>query len=842
MHRQQRDKLLNILNTAQSLQEKLPGLVDSEARVTVLTSCQQAAISIGETLENSGEDDNGIVHLLEQYCEMIFGLSQLEIIGASDIQDVQLQLEEVRQRLVNFPTKYRVVFLPYKADMWDSLESIWRACEADPTCECDVVPIPYFELNREEKKWEPRYDGARFPKDVPITNYEYYKLEEMKPDIAYIHNPYDDCNRVTTVHPYYYSAELKKNARKLVYVPYFANAGFIAPDQQALPVCRNMDYMVVQSEAAKETCNQTHFYNKILPLGSPKFDKVIKKANSGLEIPEEWKWVIGGRKTLMLNTTINDLLVWGEKLIDKLRYFFELIKEESRVAIIWRPHPLLEATIKSMRPHLLDKYVELVSYFKHEEVGVFDLTGDVSNTVAIADGYVGSGYSSVINLFGVCGKPIYLFDNKFFEEVEPKTKKEICFQALTCFNGKVYGIPENLNGLLEVDDKCVKLLNNFQNDPQWLTPYWNMAECCGKLYFSPHRAMNTCEYDVANNSYAKLSDVGRALDVHFLKNVDAKNKVFFLPLNDFLMMEYDVHTCKWNYHTECMADLWDDDEFLPGMWRTCGSAAFGDFLWITTGHTNKVLRFNIIDGSYSVHSIGEKSRGYSGIVADAAGLWMVDGNSGELVRWIYGAKGVGVYGVPDAYECWKNVHGIMRTCVELIDMGKYFVTVPADANCMVRFDKESGESCLLVPEFWKNASEMVNGFVPRYVFTGGAGVRIDDTHLLVQRKCDCAMAKVDVINNTYEQFVPTLSDEDFDKLMAGEDGFEKAGKLDYFCRRESKIFTISGFIDDLVEGRLEDVRERQLEALSTLAANLDGTCGEKVHEYMMDVLESEEVQ
>ena len=27
-----------------------------------------------------------------------------------------------------------VVFLPYKASMWDSLESVWKAAEEDPDC------------------------------------------------------------------------------------------------------------------------------------------------------------------------------------------------------------------------------------------------------------------------------------------------------------------------------------------------------------------------------------------------------------------------------------------------------------------------------------------------------------------------------------------------------------------------------------------------------------------------------------------------------------------------------------------------------------------------------------
>ena len=45
------------------------------------------------------------------------------------------------------PKKKEIVFLPYKASMWDSLESIWQAARADAACHAVVIPIPYAERN-----------------------------------------------------------------------------------------------------------------------------------------------------------------------------------------------------------------------------------------------------------------------------------------------------------------------------------------------------------------------------------------------------------------------------------------------------------------------------------------------------------------------------------------------------------------------------------------------------------------------------------------------------------------------------------------------------------------------
>lgn len=422
MHIRMKKQLHNILNTLQNIHSKLPPLKMDE-RIALLEKCQQAAIAIGENIEKNVIEDPKIIPLLEEYCEKIYMLSQVEEISSANMSDINSFLSVIREHIENLPGKYRVVFLPYKADMWDSLESIWRAFSKDARCECDVVPIPYFEANREEEKWEPRYDGARFPKDVPITSYEYYRLEEMQPDIAFIHNPYDNCNYITSVHPAFYSDELKKYVKNLVYVPYYANTGFIGEDFQQLPSFLNMDYMIVQSDLAKESCKGKVFYDKILPLGSPKFDNIIYKTKNGVQIPDAWKVLLQNKKSLMLNTTINDLLNNEQRLLKKLKHFFETVKNQQNVAIIWRPHPLLEATVKAMRPELFEEYQRLVEYFVENQVGILDTTGDVSNTVVIAGGYIGSSYSSVVNLFTVSGKPVFLFDSQMIYE------KSICGDA-----------------------------------------------------------------------------------------------------------------------------------------------------------------------------------------------------------------------------------------------------------------------------------------------------------------------------------------------------------------------------------------------------------------------------
>ena len=145
-------------------------------------------------------------------------------------------------------TKLKIAFFPYKISMWDSLESIWEAASRDERCECQLVPIPYYTKNEAGEVEAEHYEGDRFP--ASALDYRTYFPEQEKPDIMYIHNPYDQYNKVTMVDPRFFSTELKKAGGLLVYVPYYM-AGCAVKYESMLNSCGNMgavysDYIIVQ--------------------------------------------------------------------------------------------------------------------------------------------------------------------------------------------------------------------------------------------------------------------------------------------------------------------------------------------------------------------------------------------------------------------------------------------------------------------------------------------------------------------------------------------------------------------------------------------------------------------
>ena len=423
MFQADKDNLFELLASMSEMHKVVSDSKDIKKRNEYLMDCQQAAITIGETLEEQEKQHQklypkmaDIVKVLEQYCEEIYQISQNNDARINrQVKHLEKKLVSVRRELRKLPVRQRIVFLPYKADMWDSLESIYLAAKEDVRCEAIVCPIPYYEKDAIKDEWVFKYEGTRFPHEIPITYFEQLDLSATKVDAAYIHNPYDNYNLVTAVHPKYYSDELKKHVRKLIYVPYYMDGAVFSVNLRGLPVMQNADWIVMASDYMKEGCRQESFYPKILPFGSPKFDRLIRLDREEKSIPDEWKWALEDKKVLLLNTSINELLEMNDLLLKKLEVVFNLIRENDSLALIWRPHPLLESTIRAMRPGLMEEYQSLIRYYMDEKIGIYDTTSDADRSAILSDGYIGSRYSSIIRLFEVLGKPVYRFSYTYEE-------------------------------------------------------------------------------------------------------------------------------------------------------------------------------------------------------------------------------------------------------------------------------------------------------------------------------------------------------------------------------------------------------------------------------------------
>lgn len=214
------------------------------------------------------------------------------------------------ENLINYQPKkcLSVVFLPYKASMWDCFDSIYRAIKQEEVHQVTVMPIPFDCLDANNSPIKRCYEGDLLPSDIAITNYRTNALAKLRPDVIFIHNPYDQYNYVTRIPEEYFSKKLIKITRYLVYIPYFVRSdSWISDNMVLLPGVINAWRVYVQSDEIKR-CYQAYFTagNKIVSVGSPKIDMLLRENEREKSLPLAWQKKFQGKKIFLYNRLLND--------------------------------------------------------------------------------------------------------------------------------------------------------------------------------------------------------------------------------------------------------------------------------------------------------------------------------------------------------------------------------------------------------------------------------------------------------------------------------------------------------------------------------------------------------
>lgn len=432
MRREVKTQLLQMLQTLLEAHREIRRQIEKQqydAAFQMLADCQASAIAIGTEIERTEQDQEAIVRCLEDYCDALYAMC--EKIDRQETDKLTKHISVFNQHITNayqmvdrrIQVILKMAFLPYKAAMWTSLASIWEAAAADPCCEAKVVVIPYYELDAYGNKTKLVYEGDQFPAEVPVVPYQEYDVAEERPDVIFIHNPYDEFNNVTRVPEQYYSYNLKPHTGKLVYSPY-GLMGYYSPKQGAF-MCRtsavhHADYIIVQSERVKQIY-MGHGVNgkKLIALGSPKVDAIVKLKNQKPEMPPEWKEKLEGRKVFLLNTHMSYFIqghIYQQKYPERGNYTlaahedaFDRLLDRAGRALIWRPHPLLIPMLESRG---LFDLAQIIKGFEQRvqdaSNGVLDKNGSYDLAFQASDVLV-TTYSSIVPEYLITGKPVYIF-------------------------------------------------------------------------------------------------------------------------------------------------------------------------------------------------------------------------------------------------------------------------------------------------------------------------------------------------------------------------------------------------------------------------------------------------
>jgi len=399
LRKRERDHLLAVADSMLDAARQLPYLESASVR-RIATDILEAVPLLGAPACVGARD------LIAQTAESLLTGAGADTTSAE--HELIGQLRALKQQLLaDTDITYTVVFMPYNASMWDSLHTIWAAAQADPRVEALVVPIPYADRLPDGSAGEWHVHTNDLPPEVPVTPYTEFDLKGTHPDVIYVHNPYDGNNRVTSVAPQFYSAELRPHTDLLVYVPYYVSA--IAPGEHLYrsPSFEQFDKVIVQSEEIGQPVIEKWSSNKVVPLGSPKFDYV---RTPGSPPPRDWTESMSRRIALLQVTSVSTVLgADRQAVIRKLHEVLDMVEASEDLMLWWRPHPLERATVTSMVPDVDTAYTAYEERARRSGRVIVDTSADLHRAIHNTHAYYGQ-WSSVVELFGFTGKPMVIQD------------------------------------------------------------------------------------------------------------------------------------------------------------------------------------------------------------------------------------------------------------------------------------------------------------------------------------------------------------------------------------------------------------------------------------------------
>lgn len=675
MQKNRKKEILSIFKTMEKAHLAIEKVIGQrKADLTeILSELQNSAFEAGTELEKEIGEDHEIILLLEAYCEFAWQLNQ-----AKNRQDKKQALKSMKQSLREVTAKVKeeieekivAVFLPYKASMWDSLESVWKAADRDENCEAYVIPIPYYDRTPNGELGQMHDESDQYPEDVPITKYDRYDFEQKRPDLIFIHNPYDDANRVTSVHPYFYAQNLKKYTSMLVYIPYFV-WGELSGENQAevnamqhfctTPGVIHADRVIVQSEAMRSIYidvltqaagehTREIWEKKVLGLGSPKLDKTRSAMSGGemTELPQEWKSVLydenGNKKrTVLYNTTIKTLLETQGQMIEKMQDVFAYFKErQDTIAFIWRPHPLIPATIKSMHPKLWERYKKLMDSYRKEGWGIYDDTPDVNTAICISDIYYGDG-STVINLYQKTGKPVILQNtavrNQEKNGCRPPEDSPVFTEDCVEIDGSLFFAARDFNCICSLDLKNgnLSLIDSFPQGSIFDYRLGAKTVAAGsRLIFPPMRAQKIWSYDIEQKKWEgterKQLTNGETAGEMF-QAVEYSGKLFLIGCNYPAIICRDLQTQKTVYIEEPYCEWKKKGMQMADSYFRSDCAQKGNYLYLAACIDNLVLEFDMETYAYRWIEVGSAQNRYSGIAYDGKDFWLAPRCRTPIVKW-----------------------------------------------------------------------------------------------------------------------------------------------------------------------------------------------------------------
>jgi len=596
------------------------------------------------------------------------------------------------------------------------------------------------------------------------------------------------------------------------------------------------DYIIVQAEKFRKFYDPDLPSEKLVPLGSPKCDKVIRLCQNPPEPPEEWKEKMAGKKVYFYNTSINGLLGDTQRFMRKIEYVFRCFAKCEQACLLWRPHPLLESTINSMRPEFMPVYEKLKQYFIENQLGIYDDTPEIEPTIALCDAYIGDGATSVTALFAAARKPLFLLNNKIDSEPEQEDWRGQVIPGFYPQGNSRYMVTSGGTLFYDADDnyryQYAGNLCEYQSIyADYYLPY--VVSIQGKDYVCPGNAQEILMLE--QGTVKKRIALDRHLEQPgaFCGAVACGKYLLLVPNRYPALVRYDTETGEIRYFTEEL-DIFSDESM--GERRLGGSCVWKDYLFLASPVNHYVLGVHVPTGKTQLMTTeAENTCGCAGMISDEEELWLLPYEGYTITRWNPESGEMQEYDCRiDGLQCRHPVYGY-----ECDTAPFSFPAVTEDAlylppnwgNRYLRLDKKTGEVNVWEPAGGLKTKQMSGYYPPTgelVLFLGQGENNIAERWKLFTY-ADKKLYDLNLRTGDWKEQPLIFRTEDLRKLAVG---FDRASEWNSYTSCEEDAFhTLTNFLQEKLPGKPFNP-ERAAREFAQIAANSDGSCGEKVYTFI----------
>ena len=489
-----------------------------------------------------------------------------------------------------------------------------------------------------------------------------------------------------------------------------------------------------------------------------------------------------------------------------------------------------------MRSAYKPQYDALKKEFQDNNIGILDETPDIETAIALSDVYIGDSGTSVTSLFGVAGKPLFIFNNNINTLPGPDDwRGERINPQFNAWGDDRYQV--TLNNELwfsERNDYHYTFYMDLETNYSEGRYYMAAVEIKGKIYVFPANARNLLIIEDKRIRRIELKELMARRGAFYSYWYNEKY-IFLFPYEYPYLVRFTLDTEEICY----MEGIGQFNVRMADGEKCAGGIGLYENELVFASPADNQFVFVDID-TLKARALSSNTRcnfGTQGIVAEGDNLWLLPLNGMTLTCWNPKTGDLREYdNVPEEfksirwpyeYECKERPFGNIAFSKE---SGRdNIILSPSWGNMYLSLDRQTGRM-----EEWNPPLAFRNRGRNGYFIAGGMGGFV--ITYPQQGKADCRIwytpeRKLYDINIDTKEYKEVKITFDCDELKRHEPGFMEESEWLQYCLGENAFNSLKDLLDDNITGKPFD-RERQLKAFSKINADTEGTCGRNVYNFV----------